>query len=111
MSRHSDLMNTILDIAGAGHCHVCCKCQTIEQCELGKFCDGPGNNDYCVPCAQEKITAAVPCPRCGAQEGYAVSRTVEVGGELDERRDQIMMRCNVCDAPFEVEDIEPRILN
>ncbi len=77
MSRHNDLMNTILDIVGAPPIH-----------------DGPA-----------------PCPRCGAHKGYAVSRTVEIGGESDERRDQIMMQCNGCGAAFEVEDVEPRVLN
>ena len=67
--------------------------------------------DRYFPVPAEIHDGPAPCPRCGAHKGYAVSRTVEIGGESDERRDQIMMQCNGCCAAFEVEDVEPRVLN
>ncbi len=108
--RSNELLAVIKDMVPT-HAHRCCKCGVVEPCELGQFCDGPASNDYCLMCADEQIANALPCGKCGATEGYAVRRSVEIGGESDERRDQIGMECNVCGAVFEIEDISPNFLN
>jgi hypothetical protein len=95
-------MGILLKISDKVHVHQCCKCGDIEQCMLGEFCDGPATNDFCLACANKQIADMLPCPNCGASEGYGVIRCVV--NRDGQRIENIGLRCNVCKYVYEVEE-------
>jgi hypothetical protein len=102
-------MGILLKISEKVHVHQCCKCGNIEQCTLGKFCDGPAKNDFCMACGEKQIADQLPCPKCGGSEGYALKREVEERNGA--RHEVIALVCNVCEHRFEVENQCHGLLN